>query len=109
MFNSQKINNDPFPYVSESGTRHANPGWLNSGYFSNRRERPEYDNNPNPILISFREQSDWGNINQTGKYEECAEWLWWLGDPTHSVYKFQRLEHIDHAKRVLEKLVNVYG
>lgn len=89
MFNSQKINNDPFPYVSESGTRHANPGWLNSEYFSNRRERPEYDNNPNPILVKLRENSlGWETIEEIAK---------------------GNLGHIDHAKRVLEKLVNVYG
>lgn len=87
MFNSQKINNDPEPYVSSSGSRHANPGWMGSEYFSNRQERKEYDNNPNPFLIQFRKDRDFTRL-------EILE---------------DQFPHERHARKVLEKLVNVYG
>lgn len=106
MFNSRKINNDPFPYVSESGTRHANPGWMGSEYFSNRRERPEYDNNPNPILEAFRE-----DIYAVGTVQEARNCLRYWDLYLKFVKKDWtfRVVHINHARKVLTRLVNVYG
>lgn len=109
MFNSQRINNDPFPYVSSSGSRHANPGWMGSEYFSNRQERKEYDNNPNPLLEYFRDAMG------SGEYEAVALAEVWVG-LIDSGYDWQDEDgvrvtpaHIDHARKVLERLVNVYS
>lgn len=60
MFNSQKISKDPKPYkVIESGHRfESGRYWADSnsaGNFTTYAPRPEYDNNPNPILVAFRE------------------------------------------------------
>ena len=95
MFNSQKINNDPEPYVVDFGlalgeVRGAEDCGSHWDSHDTRYEpRPEYDNNPNPILVKLRENSlGWETIEEIAK---------------------GNLGHIDHAKRVLEKLVNVYG
>jgi hypothetical protein len=60
-------------------------------------------NEPNPILASIRAQG-WGDMNEAGKRNELAEWLWWLSDESHNIYRFQTRPHIDHARRVLTRL-----
>lgn len=54
MFASRAMNKDPFPYVGEHGSRHAYAGTLNQKPLT-FAPRPEYDNEPNPALIAFRE------------------------------------------------------
>lgn len=106
MFNSQRVNNDPFPYISPSGSRNANPGWMGSEYFSNRRERKEYDNNPNPMLLRFRESV--GILDD--ELIETAKW--YLEDMLHVIWfedSGSTDEEYEHARKVLERLVNVYG
>lgn len=104
MFNSQKINNDPYPYKVNGGsmTRCDKPGFV--GKFD---PRPEYDNNPNPILQEFREFDMVRSASTTR--ESAAHLLLSFDAWIPSWGKGYTREHIDHAKRVLEKLVNVYG
>ncbi len=67
--------------------------------------RPEFQcAHPNPILVSFRDQAMWDQTTEDGKREELAEWLWWLSDETHVVNRFQRRDHIEHARKVLARL-----
>lgn len=99
MFNSQRINNDPFPWVAGgSGYRwpHPAPGVGRWDF------RPEYDNNPNPILVSFREDTN----------PHAESWFESLDnnyrDVTFGPQDWTE-KHIDHARKVLERLVNVYS
>lgn len=93
MFNSQKINNDPEPYIIDlglalgtvRGSQDAGSHWDSHDTYYD--PRPEYDNNPNPILIQFRKDRDFTRIEN-------------LED---------QIPHERHAHKVLEKLVNVYG
>lgn len=106
MFNSQKINQYPNPYtlVNLDGNviGRVSSKQLN-GLVSCRFEpREEYDNDPNPILEGLR----------TGEFEPVPllEWLddnWDAPiDPGESWFTW---EHRNHARKVLTKLVNVYG
>ena len=104
IYNSQPVNNDPNPYTGPRGRGAVNYGLGGQGF----HPRPEYDNNPNPVLQAFRKESDWGWLNEEGKAQEVREWIWWLSDKSHNIYLFQKHEHIEHAHRVLTKLINVY-
>lgn len=98
MFNSRKINNDHEPYVGWSGKRYNEE----TRTFASLEDgpvgvdpRPEYDNNPNPILVEFREAEAPGKIYR---------WLDLLDGATE-----WSQEHIDHATKVLTRLVNIFG
>lgn len=105
MFNSQKINNDPFPYVSESGSRHANPGWMGSEYFSNRQERPEFDNNPNPLLLDLRKTIEDSVSSRKTVYRLNNDLLWaYEGKLLEKYPDILKQGHIEHARKVLTRL-----
>ena len=117
IYNSQRVNNDPQPYCvyvnhqrthvyvsSDEEVTLGFDGDLDLVY----DPRPKYHNTPNPVLEAFRNESDWDWLNEEGKETEVREWLWWLSDKSHNIYLFQKHEHIEHAHRVLTKLINVY-
>lgn len=102
MFNSQKVNTDPYPW------RHWPPygGELREIRYASQLDgfrdpqaagpirfepRPSFDNNPNPILVEFR--------NLTNR--DAASVLRQLP----SFYT----PHIDHARKVLQRLANLTG
>lgn len=92
MFNSQKINTDPQPWLCECGGSRSdmpeNPyGLIGHDYLL--APRPEFDNKPNPILVEFR--------NLTNR--DAASVLRQLP----SFYT----PHIDHARKVLQRLANL--
>lgn len=101
MFNSQKINNDPHPYKVNGGslTRCDKPGFV--GEYD---PRPEYDNNPNPILVQFRETQE-----EELPYSDTREWLYFLNNPLTNSWSYATEKHVIHARKVLERLVNVYS
>lgn len=120
MFNSQKINNDPEPFVvSYQGVDAKRVSQPHAAQLPSHRyengfgetvivryaERPEYDNNPNPILEYFRDAM------QTGEYEMVALATLWVG-LINSGYGWEgdgldpSSEHLEHAAKVLERLAN---
>lgn len=106
MFNSQKINNDPNPYtlvnldgniIGRVTSKQPN------GHVSCRFEpREEYDNNPSPLLLEIRELLDIPDRMKTYEVNLNA-----LNSPRYEV--LQPKDVVDHARKVLTKLVNVYG
>lgn len=61
IYNSQTINSDPFPYVDrEDGPgREIRQAWGDG--WTEYEPRPEYDNNPNRVLLKYREFRGTGN------------------------------------------------
>lgn len=110
MFNSQKINNDPKPYVTYANHHRTDVrSWewdiQSEGgveYVRVYDPRPEYDNNPNPILESARVAKRQGYLDEfANSFIREAEYQATYYPPTAEV--------VDHAHKVLTKLVNVYG
>jgi len=101
MFNSQKTNTDPLQWVNpNSGGRYARQEF---GDFEHK-PRPEFDNNPNPILVAFRDRRE---TQPSKSIAELARGeLVWLRRDLPAAFDATR-EHIDHAKRVLERLVRM--
>lgn len=101
MFNSQKVNNDPYPYTVNWGSFSR----CDKPLFHGKHEpRPEYDNNPNPLLEAFRDFLTFtGMVNLQEKTQNVLdnEEVWDL--------ELHQGAHITHARKVLERLVNVYG
>lgn len=100
MFNSQKINTDPLPHVGwdqrvGGERRSATP----FGY-STALPRPEFDNNPNPILEGFRIDTIEQEVS-AGKNAEA-----WIEGAQEDFYKELDYdpEHIEHAFKVLARL-----
>lgn len=98
MFNSQKINNDPEPWKGESGFR--NP--CHTPWSDLHAPRPEFDNNPNPILLAFREAVDTGGGNTL----HVASW--WDREGVNAFValspSYIAPSQIAHARKVLERL-----
>ncbi len=115
MFNSQTINNDPEPYIIDFGlalgmvrsSEDAGSHWDSHATYYD--PRPEYDNNPNPILIYAR------NFLVTDLSDDPIQTLltWLDSDWTQILWIVGSckvvLDRIEHARKVLERLVNVYG
>ena len=113
IFNSRPINTDPKPYV------HNCVGCPNDGYrvseVSGRfrvshEPRPEYDNNPNPILIDVRlyrsERSPmnnpkgWGHVLRRFQ-TACGT----TQTPFSNAYtRNYTLAEVEHARKVLTRL-----
>lgn len=111
MFQSQKINNDPEPYAGWSGRRYNEEtrtfASLEDGPVG-VEPRPEYDNNPNPILEYFRDAMS------SGEYDVVALATLWesLIDTGYNWGDdglLPELEQIEHARKVLTRLVNIFG
>lgn len=95
-FNSQKINTDPRPWVDSRGlhwTRETAPG---SGEVRKLMARPQFDNNPNPILVGLRRAIERGISVDTIRFAfaSCD------ANPPHHITR----DHIEHARRVLMRL-----
>lgn len=99
IYNSQRVNNDPLPYTGPRGRAAINYGLGVQGY----NPRPQYDNNPNPILEAFRTVSE----NPRGGLVALAERVL---KNRHGIWdeKIIGRSHQEHAHRVLTKLINVY-
>lgn len=118
MFNSQHINNDPRPYyVEENDTRYSKDEILAASilnapadmiyHLAHLEPRPEFDNNPNLILLRFRRYCD--KYPRMTLVHAAEAFLWVInGGFTLDKWSYTR-ERINHAKKVLERLVNVYG
>lgn len=106
MFNSQKINNDPVPYIVSSiedgDYRISVEDFF--GYRTEYAPRPEYDNNPNPLLEAFRD------FLRIVGYSEFSEKLrTFLIVILFGMKQFFNPYHIEHARKVLERIVRIYG
>ena len=109
MFNSQQVNNDPEPIRVMPDTRleYRTESCVTKIPYETEflyEPRPEYDNNPNPILLAFREDVEDARGDDSGIVEE---WLAHLQDAEYHLNHPE--EEVDHARKVLTKLVNVYG
>jgi hypothetical protein len=98
IFASQAQNFDPAPY------RHVRSGARSRRYIEGQETsgwvfdpRPEYSNRVNPILAEFRRSSPWDIAH------DAAVELKWLDHPARPVVDATP-EHIDHARKVLQKL-----
>lgn len=103
IYNSQRVNNDPQPYLWRSGERTENPSVWGNRPPHTFNPRPEYDNNPNPLLEAFRTISEHprgGLVALAERVLKNRHGLWdeEINDPSY----------IEHAHRVLTKLINVY-
>ena len=100
IYNSQRVNNDPQPYLWRSGERTENPSVWGNRPPHTFNPRPEYENNPNPILEEYRSSTQVTEI--------------WLVTIEYTLRKTQQYrtppqeDQLDHAHRVLTKLINVY-
>ena len=119
MLNSQKINTDPAaPYVVAGyGRRNGKPEtWRGEArdddhaieqfdaaypgsdpHTYGQIPRSDYDNNPNPLLVAFREALAHSVTGHTPPELAAA----WLEDPWP---KCLTPEQIDHARKVLQRL-----
>jgi len=121
IFNSQRTNNDPYPFIwsghSKWNQMRADTDMFRKGapaYHPTMdyryRPRPEYDNNPNPILLDFRANKG-----------SATEWWGMLAgfNPGSAVRKFiaeipeefgeVTQEHRAHAALVLYRLRRLRG
>ena len=111
IYNSQRVNSDPFPWMNPEGERVSNKTRMGSVYYHSpedamrykRHPRPKYDNNPNPLLEAFRTVSEHprgGLVALAERVLKNRHGLWdeEINDPSY----------LEHAHRVLTKLINVY-
>lgn len=109
------IHQDPFPFRSPIGSRHAHPGTLN-GERLEHEPRPEFDRAPtnpaNPILAAFREYvvdpADSGLAWCAGVWLDAVDGVL---DVAFDAYHLHREaernatgEHSNNARRVLSRL-----
>lgn len=105
LFSSRPpFNDDPFPYISSHGSRHAFPGTL-GGERLVLDPRPEYErpqHNPtNPILTEFRRI-----VRETGNGLYVTAFLF-SGDLLEEPENYPE-EQWHHAMDVLEKILKHY-
>lgn len=113
MFNSQKINTDPKPYVTYANqhrTELRNAEWdiQSDGeveYVRVYDPRPEFDNNPNPILLDLRDY--WWHMGIDKPDADCARI--YLESTAIERVAGGSTRHIAHAKKVLERLARLTG
>lgn len=101
MYASQLINSDPFPGVYSDGVRcrvHHDTGYgPRRGEKPRIEPRPEFNNNPNPVLTQFREMG----------YGVGMASLW-LTRPIAAVRRANSSwseKEIRHARKVFQRLV----
>lgn len=109
-YNSGKTrNNDPFPYVSGSGSRHAYPGVLNGVALTHAPRvgfnYVPYGGNSNPILRDLRDFAPVEYGMWLGTLEGRRAGLFLAGVP--SGYSTVTPEHVTHAVKVLTRLVRM--
>lgn len=100
-YNSQRVNNDPQPYLWRSGERTESPSVWGNRPPHTFNPRPEYENNPNPVLEAFRKHGP-------GLFGGTEGWLQYAMPGTHVDRVPFTEAHLEHAHRVLTKLINVY-
>lgn len=120
MFNSQKRNNDPKPYYVVETVRDGFDGRYSKDeidaasvlhppadtlyHLAEFCPRPEFDNNPNRILVEAREHLS----RATRPDRALATWLNWIDDPTSdrdSPEPWIDEERV-HARKVLQRLAS---
>ena len=127
MFSSQKISRDPWPYVwaghSERDQMRADTHMFRKGAPSYHptmpyqyRPRPEFDNNPNPVLELFREGRSGGPLHEDARdyLRAMSEDQWaYASDQANVEVNTMAVErgatdaHYAHARKVLQRLVNM--
>ena len=118
IYNSQRVNNDPLPWMNPEGERVSNKTRMGSVYYHSpedamrykRHPRPKYDNNVNRALEFFRLDATYPAIAKWYSLRDRAKiFITFWDDP---VFYFNdrefTAEEMDHAHRVLTKLINVY-
>lgn len=123
MYASQRVNTDPKPYyVTElEGDGHdgrvteervaasaRESSWLGGGIIhslAKLKPRPEFDSNPNPILLDYR-MSD-GNIDGWLSMLEMPGLLDFLAEAGGEHGTAVTEKHVSHAKKVLTRLANL--
>lgn len=107
IYNSQARNTDPFPYIGEHGSRHAYAGTLNQKPLK-FAPRPEYDNEPNPILAELREHlvaAGARNFEPVVNIRlKNLEWMRNEHDESWAKLTNETLNYLDHARKVLTRL-----
>ena len=96
-YNSQRINRDPYPWVTVFGIAEGFRIAREDGRHLKHdfQPRPEFDNNPNPILAGIRE----------GENDACSALDMLRGDAREWWNPLVVTDaHIDHARKVLERL-----
>lgn len=114
IFNSQKINTDPEPFLSISDGKRITRAKYLSGSPAARKAgwmlapRHKYDNNPNPVLLSFRADAEESVGTDAGEFIETVSTLathWLNSDGVGDGYATPA--HIDHARKVLTRLASL--
>lgn len=104
IYNSQRVNNDPLPWKSDTGAMYPEAVYSKSLESASFEPRPEYDNDPNPILLEIREINEKYPGSNMETYEVNL-----MAMQSHGYAVEQSVPHTLHALKVLEKLVRVYG
>ena len=111
MFASRKINRDPMRwYCEECDMRHAELDFCEHDVIEHD-PRPEFDNNPNPVLVAFRErwEASGGSIGLADASRLRRLSVHFLTRINGEFYTQRGVSraHIDHARRVLQRLANM--
>lgn len=104
IFNSQAINTDPQPFllmpakmrVTPARAHHEAPRHRLLGGWVENDPRPEFGNCPNPLLVWFRGAAA-GGVRARDV------------DLNYAEYDGERWEHVEHARRVLLRLIALEG
>lgn len=114
MCASQRVNTDPKPYCVAEAENHENDGrftraavresadyyWGQGGtlyHLAKFTPRPEFDNNPNPILVAYRKHGP-------QLFGGTAGWLKYAMHGTMADNVPITPDHIEHARKVLARL-----
>lgn len=111
IFNSNPINRDPMPWkcgkvrVNKQGQLNGTvTGYIQGAWPEEYMPRPEFDNNPNPLLVAFRDTLKHNNCG-TAENAKMFQWLIDVGSRTHDTTG----DHVLHAQKVLERLARLSG
>lgn len=102
IYNSQHINNDPEPYLWRSGERTSEPSMWGNRPSHIFNPRPEYENNPNPVLVAFRKHGP-------GLFGGTEGWLQYAMHGTHADGVPFTEVHLEHAIKVLSRLDHLFN
>lgn len=111
IFNSQQTT-DTHPHVDGHGNRWSEPFThsllMGCGPLCDTRydPRPEFDNNPNPILLGFRKMASGRDPKWLG-YAARLE-LTWLDRGYGSLQAEATPEQVEHARRVLQRIAGTH-
>lgn len=98
-------NHDPLPYVYYDGLRLSQPLIRTIG-MADYAPRPEFNVPDNPILVAFRRSHEGGGSRS---WPDLRTWNKSIVTDNGGFWSCHyKPAHIEHARRVLEKLSNVY-